>query len=101
MNAELFNFMSSHGVSLKDSGSAERGFAQEEMLKLLNLLGEQNIKPLGLEVWHRQGDGRYKIDSLSVWIPEASLDIDILFSEVVNLMSSVSKKGAPVFTIQF
>lgn len=101
MNADIFSFMTSHGVSLKDSGSAERGFTQSEVLELLGLLGVRNIKPLGLEVWHRREDGRFKIDSLAGWVPESSVDIGALFAEVGDVMSSANKKSPSIFTLQF
>jgi hypothetical protein len=101
MNTDIFSFMENHGVSLKDSGSAERGFTQAEVLDLLNILSEKNIKPLGLEVWHRRGDGRFSMDSLAGWVSVTSSDIDTLFTEVKEVMRAENKKSPSIFTLQF
>jgi len=101
MNTEIFSFMTDHGVSLKDSGSAEKGFTRNEVRELLNLLRKKNIKPLGLEVWYLQGDGSFKMDSLASWVPESSVDISTLFVEVNDVVLSASKKASSVFTLQF
>ena len=101
MNADVFSFMTNRGVNLKNSGSAERGFTQSEALELLDLIRERNIKPLGLEVWHRQGDGRFKIDALAGWVPDSSVDIGTLMAEANDAMSFANKKTPSIFTLQF
>ncbi len=101
MNGDIFAFMESHGISLKDSGSAERGFTQAEVLDLLRILGGKNMKPIGLEVWHRRADGRFNMDSLAGWVSVSSSDSETLFVEVKEVIMAESEKKSSIFTLQF
>lgn len=101
MNPDLWTYMTSHGVDLTKSGSAERGFSQNDVLGLLDLLRERNIQPLGLEVWRLRKDGIYKIDSLAGWIPTPPAGINASFAEIVEVVTSTKSAGQTVFTLQF
>jgi hypothetical protein len=100
MNPDLWTYMTSHEVDLAKSGSAERGFSQKDVLGLLDLLREQNIQPLGLEVWRRRED-IYKIDSLAGWITTPPAGINASFAEIVEVVTSAKSTGQTAFTLQF
>jgi hypothetical protein len=101
MNSHLSIFMKNHGVDLTNCGSAEKGLTQTEALNLLNILGNYNMKPLGLEVWHLCENGRYQIDSLAGWASDETLDSAVLFAEIKQIIESENKKKRSIFTLQF
>ena len=101
MKLELWNYMTSRGIDLTNSGSAERGYSQTDVLEFLELLRAQNFQPLGFEVWHRRDDGTFKMDSLAGWIPTTSQDIDTLFAETTAAIKSTKTNERTIFTLQF
>jgi hypothetical protein len=101
MFKEITTFTQNKGISLIDSGSAEKGFTKIEILELLDLLSEQKIELLGLEVWYQENDSRIKIDSLASWIPSTPTAITYVFLEARQVIALASKNKEPIFTVQF
>jgi hypothetical protein len=101
MNQNFVNFISTKGLILEESGSAEKGFSEIEASELLNLMQHNEIELLGIEVWYRKTDGRIKIDSLSSWVPSSNMSISSVFEEAREVIELASKTSDSIFTLQF
>lgn len=89
-NAGLFEFLSSHGISLADFGSAERGLSAEHAISFVRMLQAHGFSPVGIEVWRRKGNA-WRIDSTGGWFGD-ELDPE----ELCRTQSYFSAKWMPL-----
>lgn len=98
-NADLFEFLSSHGVSLADVGSAERALSAEHAVSFARMLQAHGFSPVGIEVWRRQGNA-WRIDSTGGWFVD-ELDPEEAVSDAILFLGEVDAAESTSFTVQF
>lgn len=98
-NVEVSQFLSEHGISLLDYGSAEKGLSGDQAVKFVSLLQAQGAFPLGVEVWRRYGS-RWRIDSASGWFIDDLCPEDAV-ADAIKFLGRMSEVEGTVFAVQF
>ena len=98
-SVDVSQFLSHHGISLVDYGSAEMGLNGDQAIKFVSLLQAHGVFPLGIEVWRKHGNG-WRIDSTGGWFVDDLRGEDAV-ADALKFLGEVDAVDRTVFTVQF